>query len=111
LVKVLEVDNHFFAVIFPDDGPFFFAILKACDDSGDRNDAYGENGLAYEAVYEGTLAGLELTEDGNVDGRVLDEQAFTGFGLTVERDQIEIHAYSANIKENLFGKRLKLGFR
>ncbi|MCU0583426.1 MAG: hypothetical protein MUE57_06260, partial [Syntrophales bacterium] len=76
------------AVVEGDEGPFPLAEPQAGDDRRDGDDSHGQDVPPDEVVDERTLAGLELAEDGHVDGRVLDEEPLAGVELSVEREDL-----------------------
>ena len=88
LVEFRNRDLFAGAVEKGDGGPLTLAELQAADDRRDRNDAHGQYVLSDEAVDKGALAGLELTEDGHVDGRIFDEKALAGLDLTAQGEDL-----------------------
>jgi len=76
------------AVVEGDHGPLALAEPQTGDDRRDGDDAHGQHVPSDQVVDKGTLAGLELAENGDIDGGILDEKPLAGLQLAVERKDL-----------------------
>ena len=92
-----------------DGGPLLFTELQAADDRRDGDDADGQDVLPDEAVDKGALAGLELAENGHVDGGILDEKALAGLDLTAQGQDLHPVAGRPDLLQALLREMLDMG--
>jgi len=111
LVEIGNLDLFAGAVEKGDGGPLLFAELQAADDRRDGDDTNGQDVLPDEAVDKGTLAGLELAENGHVNGGILDEKALAGLDLTAQGQDLHRVAGRADPLQGLLREMLDLGQR
>ena len=77
----------------PDHSPFCFTVLKPRNGCGDRDDADGEDILADQTINERAFPGFELAQNDHVNGWVLRQQAFRGFQLAFQGDELKTDTY------------------